>query len=180
MTQREYNTGFCNFHYRVIGWNASIRPKRFPGAIRLSFKPQTQERKVLVRTDSGLLLSESLAKHEASREAVLEIVSIPRTFLIDVLGWKENSSGALIEGQFPQNQVELLYETENGGRPVRHKIYNAVFSRPSFDVSTITDNPSADIYKLELTVNATGSGNYNEKLARADSADISIYNNWFD
>lgn len=179
MAQREYNTGFCNFHYRVVGWNASIKAKRFPGAIRLSFKPQTQERKVLKRTDSGILLSESLARHEATREAVLEIVSIPKSFLIDVLGWTEDPSGILIEGQHPDTHVTLYYETDNGGDPTRYKVHNVVFSRPSFDVSTMTDTPSADIRKLELTVNPEG-GNYQRRLAKADAVDISTYNNWFE
>lgn len=178
MAQREYNTGFCNFHYRVVGWNSSIRAKRFPGAVRLSFKPQTQERKVLVRTDSGLLLSESLAKHEASREATLEIVSIPKSFLTDVLGWTETAEGILIEGQHPDTHVTLYYETDNGDNPIRHKLYDVVFGRPSFDVSTIADTPSADIRKLELTVNPN-NGSYQEKLAKADAVDISVYNNWF-
>lgn len=180
MAQREYNTGFSKFHYRVVGWNYDIKPKPIPGAIRLSFKPQTQERKVLARTGGGLLLPVTLARHETSRTATLEVVSLPKSFLTDVMGWEEKASGELVEGQFPMKHIELLYETDNGGRPVRHKLYDVVFSKPSFDVSTITENPSADIYKLELTVNTGGSGKYQTKLARADAADISVYNNWFE
>ena len=171
----DINTGFRNFHYRVIGWNSSIRPKPLPGAIKLNIKPQTQERQVLARTSNGLLLPVTMAKHEASRAATLEIVSLPVFFLKDVLGWAEDSSGTLVEGPFPMYHLELLYETNNVGNPMRHTLYDVVISRPAFDVSTLSENPNADKRSLELTINPDGSGKYQARCSQGDSE----YDTWF-
>lgn len=172
----DINTGFSNFHYRVIGWNASIKPKALTGAIKLSYKPQTQERTVLVRTSGGLIQQQVLGKRESIRTASLQVISLPESFLIDVLGWEVSDGGRLVEGEFPEKHLQIRYETNNLGEPMRHLLYDVVVSKPSFDVSTISSTPSADTRSLELTVNPTANGKYQARVRPGDPD----YDTWFD
>ena len=171
------NTGFSKFHYRVNGWNSSIRPKPLPGGIKINMQPSSQERKVTMRTDKGLLMTQTFLRPEAGRTGTLEVVSLPESFLTDVLGWYRNSeNGPLIEGPYSEIHLELKYETDNGGNPMRFVIYDVVFSRPNFDASTLSASPNANTRSLEFTVNPNEIGEYQARASQGDTG----YDTWFD
>lgn len=178
---RDYSTGICNCRYYVRG--TAIAIKTMPGAIKLSFKPSASDRSMLVRYSDGRFGQYSTARKTQEKRAELEIVSLPDNFLTDVLGWTKitsgSDSGAYIEGIKPDIHISLLYETNNGNRPVRYWIYDCVIAEPNFDATTINDSLGVDTRKLELIINPDpeNGNNYSKKIARADNS--TLYDTWF-
>lgn len=176
MGRRDYSTGISNCMYAVHGSNVK---KRLNGAVKLSFKPSSEDRTLIVRDSRGGAMQFTDTRRSGIRQATLDIVSLPVSFLVDILGWTQDSSGVLYEGLQPDVSISLFYETENGGRPIRHQLYDCVVCAPSFDVSTITGRLSADIRKLDIIVNPdTSTGKYSRQIARDDNGEL--FNNWFE
>lgn len=176
MPHRDYSTGIKNCHYVVKG--TAIEVKKLPGAVRLSMKPSAADRNIKVRSGSTIYQT-TTARQGTQRQAELEIVSLPESFLIDVLGWTKGTDGSLTEGIQPNVHIILLYETENGGCPVRHMLYDCVVSSPSFDATTISSDLSIDKRKLDIVFNPDPSNNNNlsRQIARADNENL--FNSWF-
>lgn len=173
---RDYSTGICNCRYYVKNTVRVI--KLMPGAIKLSFKPSAAEKTMFVRYQNGGAGQYTSARRTQEKRAELEIISLPESFLTDVLGWVKNSDGSLTEGIKPNVHISLLYETINGGRPVRHQLYDCLVSEPSFDATTFEDL-GVDTRKLELIINPDpeNGNNYSKKIARADNS--TLYDSWF-
>lgn len=176
MSRRDYNTGIQNCMYAIHG---SSTKKQLNGAIKLSFRPSSGDRKLLVRDSKGAAMQYTDVRRSNTRQATLEIVSLPVSFLIDVLGWTQDSSGVLYESIQPDIHISLFYETENGGHPIRHQLYDCVVCSPSFDVSTMTRQLSVNPRKLDIIVNPDRStGKFSRQIARDDNT--TLYNNWFE
>ena len=173
---RDFSTGIRNCRYIVRGTVITVKP--MPGAIKLSFKPSSADRTMLVRHRGGGAAQYTSARRTQEKRAELEIVSLPESFLTDVLGWVKNPDESLTEGIKPDVRISLLYETINGGRPVRHQLYNCLVSEPNFDATTFEDL-GVDTRKLELIINPDpGSGNsYSRQIARADNT--VLFDTWF-
>lgn len=178
MNSREYSTGISNCHYAVRNDSDTGKPGRLPGAVKLSFKSSSEERSFIVR-EGGRIYNHTSVRKCKERTAVLEIISLTRDFLVDVLGWTLNDDGSLTEGIQHDVHISLFYETDNGGRPVRHWLYDCVVGEPSFDASTITDSPGVDTQKLDIIINPDlqHDGNYSRKIARADNPEL--FDSWF-
>ena len=183
MTQREYSSGISGCHYAVRG--GSMLLKSLPGAIKLSFKPSSVDRSFIVRGETNVY-SYTASRKCKERRAELEIVSLTKDFLVDVLGYIENQDGSLTAGVQPDVHISLFYETENGGRPVRHQLFDCMVCFPTFDASTLGNKLTADVRKLEIVVNPDFSGNrvtnsnyetYSRKIAKA--ANAALVNSWF-
>lgn len=182
MRRRDYSTGISNCMYAVRGSNVK---KRLNGAVKLSFKPSPEDRTLIVRGNSGGVMQITDTRRSGIRQATLEIVSLPVSFLVDVLGWTQDSNGVLYEGLQPDVGISLYYETENGGRPIRHQLYDCVVCAPNFDVSTITGRLSADTRKLDIIINPyrnnyyrdINSDKYSRQIAREDNP--TLFNSWF-
>lgn len=179
MKQRDYSAGISGCHYAVRNSIGSLVMNRLPGAVRLTRRPSPEGRNFLVRDDNGSVYSYAHSPKEKERHYTLEIVSLTKTFLTDVLGFVENEDGSLTEGIAGNVHISLFYETENGGRPVRHRLYDCVVSPPTFDVQTLGETLSADTRKLELTANPDPhrDGAYSTQIARADNAQL--FDSWF-
>ncbi|MBO5449810.1 MAG: hypothetical protein J5994_10875 [Ruminococcus sp.] len=178
MAKRNYNCGYKNFHYSVRTAEGASPPLPLPGAIKLSFVPQTSERSVLVRKRDGSISSFTEKAEETGKRAELEILSLPVYFLKDVLGYTQDENGVLIERTHPAVHVSLLYETKYGEERVRHELIDCVFSKPSFDVSTIAMTPAADTRKMDVILNRDpASGGYEKSISESDNAEI--FNGWF-
>jgi len=179
MKQRDYSAGISGCHYAVRQSTGALTLGRLPGAVRLTRRPSPEGRSFVVRDSGGRAYSYSSSPRDKERRYTLEIVSLTRDFLVDVLGFSVNIDGSLTEGIAGDVHISLFYETENGGRPVRHWLYDCVVSPPSFDVQTLGETLSADTRKLELTANPDPrrDGTYGRQLAREDNAPM--FDSWF-
>lgn len=178
MNQREYSTGISNCYYAVRSGASVGKLGKLPGAVKLSNKSSSEDRSFTVR-DGGRVYQHTSARRVKERSRALEIVNLTKDFLTDVLGWVMDEDGSLTEGIQPDVHISLFYETENGGRPVRHWLYDCVVGEPDFDASTITDKPGIDTYKLEIIENPDPyrDGKYSRKISRADNAEL--FDTWF-
>lgn len=129
--------------------------------------------------EGGRAYSYTAAAKEKERRYALEIVSLTKAFLTEVLGFTENEDGSLTEGIRPDVHISLFYETDNGGRPVRYQLYDCAVETPSFDAATMSESLSADTRKLEFTANPDpyNEGAYGRQIARADNAET--FDTWF-
>lgn len=166
-----YNTGFRNFAYKISG--GTMTP--LEGAQKLSFTVQSAARELMVRTASGMAAyTENV---ETGRKADLEIVQLPVSFLVDVLGYTL-VDGILTEGLHRPVHFSLFYEQQTDGEPIRTQLYDVCCTRPNFDVTTMTNRPSVDIRKLSLVVNADQSEQvYSQSVSREDNAEA--FDTWF-
>ena len=179
MTQREYSTGISNCHYAVrLAYEQVGALGKLPGAVKLSNKSSSENRSFTVR-DGSRVYQHTSARKTKERPMTLEIIGLTKDFLVDVLGWTLNEDGSLTEGVHPDVHISLFYETENGGRPVRHWLYDCVVGEPSFDASTIAETPNVDTYTLDIIKNPDPyrNGDYSRKIARADNAEL--FDSWF-
>ena len=178
MTQREYSSGISGCHYAVRSLSSAGTLKSLPGAIKLSFKPSSEDRSFIVR-DGAKAYSYTSSRRSKELRAELEIVGLTKDFLIDVLGYTENEDGSLTMGLQTDVHISLFYETENGGRPVRHQLYDCEVCTRGFDVSTLGGRLTVDTRKLDIIVNPdpyNGSA-YGRSIAKADNA--VLFGSWF-
>lgn len=169
-----YYTGFRNFAYKVSGGTKTP----LAGAQKLSFTSQNASRELTVRVGSGAAAyAENI---ETGRTADLDIVQLPVSFLVDVLGYTVDENGVLTEGLLNRPvHFSLFYETQTDGEPIRTQLYDVCCTRPNFDVTTMTNKPSVDIRKLKLTINADlrSTKNFGRSVSREDSAEQ--FDTWF-
>lgn len=167
--------GFKNFHYCLRTANAV--PVPMPGAVRLTREPDLSEIKIV--PDTAGSCSEYVA---AYRDKViklgLEIVSLPVSFLTDVLGYTTDANGVLIEGEHPAVHFALLYETR-GGVITRHSYLDCVCRKPKFDATTLSGSAKFDTRSLEIVANRDifGMGKYKKSVTEEQSA--SVFAAWF-
>ena len=169
-----YYTGFRNFLYKV----GSGELKPLYGAQKISFKQQTVPRSLTVRVGAGALnYSENI---EAGKLADLDIVQLPVSFLVDVLGYTLTAGNVLVENaQYKPVHFSLFYEQQTDTEPVRTQVFDVCCVRPDFDVTTMTNRPSVDIKKLKLIINAdvrSTSANL-RTISREDNAEL--FDSWF-
>jgi hypothetical protein len=178
MAIQQAERGFKNFHYCLRTSAGASAPVPLHGAVKLSFNPQVESRTVLKRTDKGGIVKFTESARETAKSASLEIISLPRIFLTEVLGYTEDENGVLIEGEYEAKHISLLYESQSGDSAVRHELIDVIVSKPSFDVSTLAGSLSADTKKLELTVNRDlESGGFSKSIKR--DVNPEIFDNWF-
>ena len=183
MTQHEYSTGISNCHYAVRKYQGGVSGElgeleKLPGAVKLSNRSSSEDRSFTVR-DGDRIYQYTAARKCKERQRSLEIVSLTKKFLEEVLGWTVNDDGSMTEGQRPDVHISLFYETDNGGRPVRQWLYDCVVGELSFDASTIEEGLGIDTYKLDIIENPDPdrNGNYGRKISRADNEEL--FDSWF-
>ena len=117
---------------------------------------------------------------EAGKLADLDIVQLPVSFLVDVLGYTLTAGNVLVENaQYKPVHFSLFYEQQTDTEPVRTQVFDVCCVRPDFDVTTMTNRPSVDIKKLKLIINAdvrSTSANL-RTISREDNAEL--FDTWF-
>lgn len=171
-------TGFRNFQYCLKG-SGSNTPAALSGAMKISFKPQSASRSAVMRYENGGVAERTEVRGTGST-ASLAIVSLPDSFLKDVLGYVKDNDGILIEGEHTSAHFYLLYETQGLTEPTRHILMDCVCSKPSFDVSTMSSNANIDTRSLEIVMNPVIDNQtvvYRKSVKRSENS--TAFDNWF-
>lgn len=169
--------GFRNFHYCLRTANAV--PVPMPGAVRLTREPELQEIKI-VPNAIGAPQEYVIGHRDGVIRLGLEVVSLPVSFLTDILGYTTDANGVLAEGGHPSVHFALLYETRNtGAGAVRHCYYDCVCKKPKYDVTTLSGSSKFDTRTLEIIANRDiyGSGAYKKSVGEDSAATFAA---WFD
>lgn len=177
---RDEEKGFKNFYYAVRTSTGTGTPVPMPGAIKISVKPQTENRVINIRRSDGTLIQYTEGAVETGKTATVDIINLPVSFLTDILGYTIDENGVLIEHEQQAKHFVLLYENTRNGEAVRHQYTDCVCSKPNFDVTTITSEAGIDKKSLELILNPDifGSGGYSKSITESQNPEI--FAKWFD
>lgn len=179
MTVKIAERGFKNFYYSVRTAAGAQTPKPLDGAIKLSFKPQSKSTEHTLRGESQSVSEYTEETIETKKNASLDIISLPDSFLVDVLGYYIDENGVMMEGEQKPVHFALLYETTYGNDLIRYEQIDCLCTKPSFDVSTISETPSIDTRSLELIINKDiKSGFYSKQIRKSTNPEI--FEKWFD
>ena len=178
---KDYSVGFRNFKYCLVSKWGTVSPIALPGAMKISIKPKTTSRTVTARLDSGNV-TERTETYGAGSTATLSIISLPDSFLTDVLGYIKGADNVLIEGDRKIVHFSLLYETQGLIEPTRHILLDCVCSKPDFDVTTMSNNIGIDARTLSITCDphidsTTKKAYYHKSVKRSENS--TLYDNWF-
>lgn len=174
---RSASCGFRNFHYCLR--TGAAAPVALPGAIRLGREPN-MEPIVITPNITGNPTEYTVGYRDKGMKLDLEIVSLPQSFLTDVLGYTIGSNGIIIENEHPIVHFALLYETQDtAGFAVRHSYMDCVCEKPKFDVTTLSNSFSIDARKFSLVVNKDIFGVKCYKKSITAAQNETIFNDWF-
>lgn len=169
--------GFKNFHYCLRTANAV--PVPMPGAVRLTREPDMQELKIVPNV-IGKPTEYVSAYIDKGIKLGLEIVSLPVSFLTDVLGYTIDANGVLVENEHPAVHFALLYETHmTSGDMIRHSYLDCVCRKPRFDASTLSGSSRIETRSLELVANRDIFGSRAIKKSIAKETNAAVFNSWF-
>ena len=144
--------GLTNVHYAVatIAADGSATfgtPKRMPGAVNLSMDPSGDA--VNFYADDIKYFTQT---PNAGYEGTLELAIVPDDFKVDVLGYKVDSNGALVEdANAVTKPFALLFEFQGDEKATRHVMYNNTASRPSVAGATKEESIEVQTETLNIT-----------------------------
>lgn len=144
--------GLTNVHYAVatIATDGSATfgtPKRIPGAVNLSLDPTGEATNFFA--DDIKYFSQT---PNAGYSGTLEVAIVPDDFKVDVLGFKVDSNGALVEdANAVTKPFALLFEFQGDEKATRHVIYNNTAARPSVAGNTKEESIEVQTETLNLT-----------------------------
>ena len=163
--------GICNCYYKIKNKNAVA----LPGAISFGVDGGSELKTKRVFTDNGIIMEVPISVVQTAPRIGLNVFSLPKKFLTDILGYVVNEKGILEE--YPQKLVQfsLLFESTNveGGR-VRYRYDNCYCSKPEFNVSTIADKTSLSTHKLNIISTAYP---ISQSIYEADNK--TVFENWY-
>lgn len=175
--------GIENVHYAVatIAADGSATygtPKRLPGAVSLSLDPQG---------DTNPFYADNIAYYVTvannGYEGDFELAKIPEDFLVDVLGYKRDSNGVLLEDPNAGTvSFALLFQFEGDVFAKRHVIYRCAAARPSVSGSTKTEQIEPQTETISLTVTSVYNPDIDADVVKATANPVdnaTQYNAWF-
>jgi phi13 family phage major tail protein len=143
--------GLRNSHYAVItesnGFVTFGTPKALPGSVNLVLNASGDP--VTFNADDGVYYEDYTNN---GYEGTLELALIPDSFKVDVLGYKIDSNGAVIENSDAKSKkFALMYEFDGDANKVRHVNYYVSASRPNIEGSTKTQTKEPKTETLNIT-----------------------------
>ena len=167
--------GICNCYYQLN--TDTAKAVALPGAISLNRDSNVAIKSKRVYTPSGVIIEKPVAVLQNAPRITLDVFSLPKQFLIDVLNYQIDSNNILIE--YPLTELvpfTLLFESkEVEGRSVRYRYDNCYCSKPNFDVSTIAEKSSISTNKLEIIASGIP---ISKSICESDNK--TIFDNWYD
>jgi phi13 family phage major tail protein len=163
--------GLKNVHYAVItntdGVVSYATPVAIPGAVALSLSP-LGDKTTFYADDSAYFVANANNGYEGS----LEIALVPDQFKKDILGYLEDTNGALVEDSAAvAKDFALLFEFSGDVNATRHVLYNVNAARPNIESGTkgesleikpdtleITASPAIDTGYVKAKLESTATG----------------------
>lgn len=154
-------------------------PVSEPGAVSISMEAQGEA--TTFYADNIVYYS---GANNAGYEGDLEMALISDKFKVDVLGYKLNSKGVLLEdANAPTVHFALLFEFEGDEKATRHVLYNCTASRPSVASSTKNESiePQTETVSIRATsIYVTALTTDIVKGATGATTQATTYNGWYD
>lgn len=176
--------GLKNVHYALAtiaadGSATYDTPVAFPGAVSLSMDPQG-ENMLFYADDIVYWVGASNTGYEGD----LEIAKVIDAFKTDVLGYKTDKNGVLVEDA-NANAVHfaLLFQFEGDVKATRHVLYNCTATRPSASGSTKEESVEPETESVTITATTVYNASYDTDIVKAEtneSTDTTTYTGWFE
>lgn len=172
------NVYFAKAHINNTDQTATYdTPKRWPGAVSLSFDAQGEANKF--RADN---VDYWVGQSNNGYQGDLETALIPEDFKIDILGEIVDENGVLVEdaGALTQ-EFALLFQFEGDINATRHVLYNCTATRPSVSGKTTEESIEPQTETATITAVAIHNAAIDKDVikARCKQGDTP-YDTWFD
>ena len=172
--------GLSNVYYAIKtkgedGTISYAKPVAIPGAVNLSLDQQGEITPFYA--DNIIYYS---AKNNNGYSGNLEIADIPKPFYTDILGYQEDSNGALIENSDAIiKEFALLYEVKGDERPRRAVLYNCNVTRPSVNAETTEDSATPNTDTLNLTATSREDNMNVKAIMELNDTNTEAFNKFF-
>lgn len=179
MADNKVKFGFSHCYYSVITeTNGTVTygiPKSFPGGVSINLEPSGSVSNFAADNIFNYYSSSGVAGFEGD----MEMAYITDDFKKDVLGYLEDTNGALYEIANPvTHRFALMFQFEGDQKATRHVLYNCAASRTPINSNTTTDTKEP----VTETVTITAAPAIDTEILHAklnQSADTA-YTNFFD
>lgn len=161
----------------VAGTTSWGVPVAIPGAVRFTPTPQGQETKFYA--DNGLYFT---ATSNDGYTAELEAALIPDTILADMLGWRIDSNGMLIEvADGIQKEFALMGQVQGDSKNRRFVYYQCKASRPAKEHNTKGESieVKTDVLSLTITPITIGTESVVKGTMELSDTNNAAYNAFF-
>lgn len=154
-------------------------PVAFPGAVSLSLDPQGENTPFYA---DNIVYWVGVAN--TGYEGDLEIARVIDDFKKDVLGYKTDNKGVLVEDA-NANAVHfaLLFQFEGDVKATRHVMYNCTATRPGANGSTKEDTVEPETESVTITATTIYNASYDTDIVKAETneaTDTTTYSGWFE
>ena len=152
-------------------------PVAMPGAVNLALAPEGE---------LSPFYADDVVYYQAAGNAGytgnLELAKVPDSFKKDVLGYVQDSAGALVEDANAEvKPFALLFQMSGDKHARRHVLYNCAATRPELNAATITNTkePITDSIPLSCTTIHNAGLNIDTPKASVAQSDTP-YAGWFE
>lgn len=150
-------------------------PVAWPGAVSMSLDAQGEQTKF--RADNiDYWIGEANNGYQGDFESAL----IPDSFKKDILGFVQDTNGALIEDVNAKTvHFALLFQFEGDDKATRHVFYNVTCNRPSVTGNTTQETIEPQTETVTFTATAIHNATINKDIVKASVNETSgAYTTW--
>lgn len=179
--------GLKSVHYAIATITEALgvtsvtygEPVAMPGAVSLSMEPQGENSPFYA---DNIIYWPGINNN--GYEGDLELAVVPDSFKTDVLGYKEDGKGVLVEdANAAAVHFALLFQFEGDEKATRHVLYNCTAARPAASGNTKGETVEPQTESLTITAtpiwNATLGTEIVKGSTKADT-DTTTYSSWFE
>ncbi len=173
--------GLKNVYYAVATIDAATNtatygtPVAWAGAVSMSLDAQGDQTKF--RADN---IDYWIGNANNGYEGDFESALIPDSFKKDVLGYVQDTNGALIEDANAQTvHFAIMFQFESDDKATRHVFYNVTCNRPSVSGQTTEETIEPQTETVTFTATAIHNATINKDIVKASVSETSgAYSTW--
>lgn len=178
MAENKVKFGFSKCYYSVISESGGTvsygQPVAMPGGVSISLDPSGSVSNFAADNIFNYYTSNGVAGFEGD----LEMACIGDDFKKDVLGFLEDTNGALYEVANPTtHRFAFLFQFDGDAKGVRHVLYNCTATRTPINSSTTTD--TKEPVTETITVTAAPAADTEILHAYLNQSTDTAYTNFF-
>lgn len=167
--------GLEKVHYAIYDEDADTyeTPVPWPGAVSLALDAEGDTTKNYA-DDGVYFVTVSNNGYSGDYESAM----VPEAFLTDVMKFKKETNGAIVEYADEQPAAfALLFQFKGDTSARRHVLYNCKMTRTSIASETTQD--SIEMKTVSAKIDASPRTTDGAVKAHCDDTSASCYNNWF-
>lgn len=172
--------GLSNVHVAKIteteGKINYAKPLAIPGAVNLTADPEG-ETSPFYADNTKYFVSTSKQGYTGS----LEIADVPDEFLVDILGQKKDTNGAIIENS-ADKEARFALMCEVDGDPSKRRVvfYDCIATRPSIEYSTNEEGIEVKTTTMDLTMTPRSTDGQVKATLQLSEENKAVYDTFFD